>query len=340
MKNKKIYLASILKTMIISIFLLVIIIKNPDTISRLILFPFLFCSIFTIGKNVCFLKEKKREANIFRKLYIFSFLIFWFGFLVIWSYSFIRNHSYFSLVLTIPFWIAGIYIGYKFLFDIPSKQIKKNPPKFSFPMIVSSFLIVTVLAIGIVCLFWGIYDIYQLKVKTKDYLETTGYFKDYQIYRTDKDSTTYQLIYTYHIDGVEYTLTTDYGVGYIPKENSQRKIKYNANNPRKAVLVGTNKSKILIYFGSFFLLGGLIFVLSVLQIKGVFDKIKRNVLGIYAGFVSFIIGIGIFSFQMETIGSFLETIKIMGIWLLIPVLFMIVGLFQMIKCILKDHKNL
>ena len=131
-------------------------------------------------------------------------------------------------------------------------------------------------------------------------------------------------------------------MGYIPETNSTRKVKYNPNNHSEAVLVGTNGNNFLIYFGAFFTLGGSVFVLATLYIKGVFDKVKIDVMGTYVGFIILIVGIGIILFQNQTTSSLIKTIKSMGFWFIIPSLFIIVGVFQIIKClflILNYHKN-
>lgn len=52
--------------------------------------------------------EILRGANIFSKLFILSFITFWFGLLIYGSYLFIKQQNSFSLVFTIPFWIAVI----------------------------------------------------------------------------------------------------------------------------------------------------------------------------------------------------------------------------------------
>lgn len=338
MQKKNIIIGKIIRATIISIFLLIVAIKNQNIISRLCILPFLFCEIFAIGKNVYLLKEKTNVANIFSKLFVLSFLTFWFGFLVIWSYLFIKKNSYFPLVFTIPFWIAGIYIVRKFLVGMSSKEETKNKEsKFNFSIVVSIFLVLLVLIIGITCLYFGIKDTYKLNKITREYMTTNGYFKDYDIYNTSKDGITYKLFYTYKIDEKEYTISTDYGVGYIPETNSVREIKYNPNNPNEAIIVGTNSSNFLIFFGAFFTLGGMVFVLAALQMKGIFDKVKIDVVGTYIGFVMLIVGVGIIVFQTGTTSSFIETIQIMGFWFLIPVLFIGIGIFQIIKCLYRKN---
>lgn len=232
----------------------------------------------------------------------------------------------------------------KFLFGIKPKDGSNNKKSsFDFKVIVSSFLVLSVLIIGVVCLFFGIRNTYRSNKITREYVTAEGYFTDYKIYNTSKkDGTTYKLIYTYKVDEKEYTVATDYGVGYIPERDSTRKIKYNPNNHSEAVLVGTNGNNFLIYFGAFFTLGGSVFVLAALYIKGVFDKVKIDVMGTYVGFIILIVGIGIIVFQNQTTSSLIKTIESMGFWFIIPSLFIIIGVFQIIKCLflsLNNHKK-
>lgn len=335
MKNKSIYIGTIVRTSIIFVFLIAIMIKNQNIIARIMILPFLLCCGFSIGKNICLIIEKKRAATIFSKLFIISFLVFWFGMLLYGSFLFIKGQNYFSLIFTVPFWIAGIYITRKYLFEIKSKKLENHKKsKFTFQIVVSTFLVMLVLVIGATCLFFEIRDTYRLNERTKDYLIVEGYYKDYDIYNIDTDGrTTYKLNYLYKVDGEEYRISTDYGVGRIPEKNSIREIKYNPNNPNEAIVSGTNSSNFLIYFGAFFTLVGSAFVLKALSVKGVFDKVKIDVIGTYVGVVLLIVGIGIILFQNGTTSSFIETVKSMGFWFLIPLLFIIVGAIQTIKCL-------
>ncbi len=95
-----------------------------------------------------------------------------------------------------------------------------------------------------------------------------------------------------------------------------------------------NRNKGLIYFGAFFVLGGTVFVLIFLQVKGIFDKIKIDVIGTYVGIIFIIIGIGIILMQSEMTSSLIETIKVMNFWILIPLIFIIVGIFVTIRSLL------
>lgn len=340
MKNKNAYIAIIIRSFIIFIFLLVILYKNQDLISRMMLFPFLLCSLFIIGKNICLLMDKKRASVLFSKLFASSFFLFWFGMLTYGCIYFIKSKNYFSVLFTIPFWISGIYMVRKIFLTDSKKIEKQKSPKFNFQIVVSSILVFSVLGIGFLCLFFGIRDTYKFHVKTRGYLTTEGYFDNYSIYNTSKDKTTYKLIYVYKVDGDEYTIATDYGVGaeFIPEMNSKRKVKYNANNPKEAVLSGTNKGNFLIYFGAFFTLVGGVFVLFVLSIKGVFDKVKFDIIGTYIGVVCIILGIGIILFQVGTASSLLDAVKSLGIWILIPILFLISVIYLTIKSLFFQQK--
>lgn len=207
-------------------------------------------------------------------------------------------------------------------------------------IIISCFLVFAVLVSGFLCLFIGIKDTYKFNQKTKNYVITEGYFKDYTVHSIDKEGTTYKLIYEYEVDGKKYMVSTDYGVEKIPSLNSMRKVKYDPNNYEKAVLVGTNRNNGLIYFGAFFILGGMVFVLIFLQIKGVFDKIKIDVIGTYMGVTFTIIGIGIILFQNGTTSSFIETVKMMGFWIFIPLMFIIVGILLTIKSLFLQKSKM
>jgi len=342
--KKSIFVTNIVRAILIFIILVFVFIKNEQLSLRLMIASFLLMLICYIAKNLCNLFNKPIGVKIFHKLFITIFLIFGACFIIVWSYAFIQNNQYFPLIFTIPFWIFEIHIFRKSLLEIkqPKQGMKKS--KFDFKLVVTCLLVFSVLLSGIICLVIGIKDSYKISKETKNYLTTTSYYKDYEIYDSYKKNhgktenhTTYRLIYIYEINGKEYSIKTDYGSGSIPSKNSSREIKYNPDNPSEAVFIGTNRNSGLIYFGAFFLLGGMVFVLIFLYIKGVFDKIKINILGLYIGFVCLIVGIGLIAFQMGEISSFIEAIKRMGLWILIPAIFIFVGGFQIIKCLFFER---
>lgn len=315
---------ALIRSFIIFVFLLFIINKNHNKMSQMIILPFLLCSLFSIGKNIGLITNQKRIVVLFSQLFKICFLTFWFGFLIYLSINMIQNKNYYSFIFTIPFWIVGIYM----ILNLFGVNVKKQL-KFNFQAVVSSFFVITVLSIGIICLFFGIRDY----IKTKDYCTTEGYLIDYHIYDNDQDSTTYQLEYRYEVDGKEYTIMSDYGIDLklIPEINSPKEIRYHANHPEEAILSGTNKSHFLIYFGAFFTLGGGVFGLAWLYLKGIFDKVKINVMAIYTSGVCIMIGIGIVLFLNDTVSSLTNTIKVMGIWILLPILLISSGIYLIVK---------
>ncbi len=344
--KKSIFITNIIRAIFTSMILVFVLTKNEQLNLRLMIGSFLLLTICYIAQNLCNLFNRPIGAKIFHKLFVVIFLSFGACFLIAWSYAWIQSKQYFPLIFTIPFWIFIIYIFCKSLLEIKtdSKQVKKKN-KFDFRIIVSCFLVFSILLSGIICLAIGIRGTYQTSKKTKNYLTTTCYYRDYEIYNSyDKkdhggveNRTTYRLIYAYEVNDKEYHIKTDYGNGTIPSKNSSRKIKYNPNNPSEAVFIGTNANNGLIYFGTFFLLGGTVFIFIFLYAKGVFDKVKINILGLYIGFVFFIVGIGLIAFQRGEVSSLMEVIKRMGAWIFIPVMFIIVGGFQVIKCLFFDR---
>ena len=328
--KKGIIASRLMYSIIITLILVNIYIKTPN--GKLILLPFLVCSIALLLKNIFLLINKDKYSKLFNKIYAIGFLMFWFGFLIFWCYTSVINKQYSMLLFSIPFWIAGIYFFRKRILDRNSK-VANNKFNINFGIVISCILVAVVLLSGILMLFFGIKDTYKLNKQTKNYHITNGYYQDYEIYDSDEDGTTYKLLYSYKVDDKEYIISTDYGTNYIPDKNSIREVKYNPDNPSEAILVGTNNKNVLIYCGAFFILGSLTFVIFGLTVLGVFDKVKIDVIGTYIGFVFVIIGIGIVLIQTGTTMSLLETIKNMKFWIFIPIMFVIIGLYQIIKCL-------
>ena len=183
-------------------------------------------------------------------------------------------------------------MDYRYFF-VSKKIFKKNISLFNkfrrngyveinFRKIISGLLIGSCLVIGVVMLYFGISGVYKLNNKTKNFKETTGYFTDYTIYSVDRDGATYKLIYSYTVDGKQYTISSDLGTGIIPNKGSTKTIKYNPNNPRNAVIVGVNSQTFLIFIGLLFTFVPLIIILGFFRI---FDKVKLKVdlMGIFIG---------------------------------------------------------
>lgn len=201
MRNRGTYIYKLIYVIGIVLFLFSIFIRTTAIKTKIMMIPFIICGFASIGKNICLMLDKKKQANIFGKMFVISFLVFWFGFLVFWGYLCFKGKNYLTILFEIPFLIAGIYMVRKFLFGIkPKDRLNNKKSRFDFKVIVSSFLVLSVLIIGVLCLFFGIRDTYRLNKITRGYNITEGYFTDYEIYSTSKkDGTTYKLIYRYKV---------------------------------------------------------------------------------------------------------------------------------------------
>lgn len=206
-------------------------------------------------------------------------------------------------------------------------------------IVLTVLLIGVMLLIGIITLFFGIKETYSLKNKTKDYSTVDGYFYNYDIYDVDEDGITYRLIYIYTVNNKEYKISTDYGTAYIPEKNSIREVKYNPNNPDEAILTGSNSSNTLIYMGIFFILVSSTFIMQALTGLGLFSKTKIDIMGTYIGFVFFIVGVGIVISQNGTTNSLIESLKSFGVLVLVPIIFIVIGIYQMIRSILNKKRK-
>jgi len=340
MKNKSVYTRKLISSVFITILLIYFMIKTSSP--KIIFVPFLICAISMIGKSISLIMEKKKYVNIFDKSFTIGFLLFWFGFLIYANYIAIKDKQWQLVAFSLVFWIVGIYFAKKRLVkpkEKTSNEKSKTKLNIDFRILISALLVIIVLLSGIAMLFFGIMDTYRLNSITKGYIATDGYYRECDIFSSDEDGTTYKLTYVYTVNNKEYSVTTDYGTNYIPEENSSREIKYNPNNPEEAIITGTNSKNGLIYFGAFFTFGSITFILAALSVLGYFDKFKVDILGTYIGFLFFIIGIGIILFQTGTTTSLIETIKSFGLWILIPIMFIIVGIIQIVKCLLKKNRS-
>lgn len=333
MKNE--IIKQIIKNLFIILILFYFYINTSN--GKIVLLPFLICSIANLLKNISLLFNKSKYIDLFNKVFTLSFLLFWFETLIFWCYTSIINKQYNSLIFSIPFWLVSIFIIKKILFKADNKSYKS---KINLNIIIPCFLVSIAFVSGLLMLFFGIRDTYKLNRNTKGYITINAYYKDYEVFSSDKKGTTYKLNYVYEVNGIEYEVSTDYGSNTIPNTNSIRLVKYNPNNPNESILVGLNNKKGLIYAGAFFVLGSIPFILFGLMMLGLFDKIKIDIIGTYIGFAFLIIGVGIILLQNAETFILLETIKNMRLWFLIPIMFIVVGIYQIInRLIIKKTKK-
>ena len=221
---------------------------------KIILVPFLICSLALVGRYTALLFEKEKVADAFRVLFIAGFLLLLFGFLFAADFHALE-HSYAVLVFSIPLWLAGIWILKNIFRRHQSEQRsdESSSSGISLPIVVSAILVITTMLAGIAILCLGIRD------------GSTG----------------------------------------------------------------------LVFGGAFFAFGAFTFVLAVLTIRGVFDSVKVDVLGMYMGIVVAAFGVGAVALRCGETLSLVQTIHEFGLWILVPIVMVVGGTAQIIKSLGK-----
>ncbi len=202
--------------------------------------------------------------------------------------------------------------------------------KFNIKKIVIVLLFASALLTGFVLLFIGVKDSISLAIKTKDWFDAPGYFRDYSVYNINKDGeTTYRLRYVFYSGGAEYFVETDYGSEVIPEIDSVRTVLYEPENPENAVIKGGTAASVYITIGFMFTFIPLFMIICWLWIN---DKLKihAKAFDFTAGFLIF--AVGEFCIYMMS-GSVLawKAFGSMGFLALIPTVMVAVGVFQMVK---------
>lgn len=192
---------------------------------------------------------------------------------------------------------------------------------------------------GILLLGSGISGTVQANRETKGYKTAQGYLLDYKLYKKgeydpaqkERTSDTYTLIYSYTVDGKEYTVSTDYGTSFVPSIGSTKEIKYNPQNPQEAVVTGTNQNTAKIFGGLFFLVVPLVFLLAM---GGVLQKLSGKVINAGLGLLLIFIGYGALFMIAGTFspgGIAACFASSFTLPLLIPLLLFAVGLLLLLK---------
>lgn len=100
---------------------------------------------------------------------------------------------------------------------------------------------------------------------------------------------------------------------------------------------GKNGDIRLILTGVFLIFFACTLVLTVLKLMGYFDRAKVDILQIYSGALSEAIGIGWIALKYRETQSFEKMIDAFGIWFIIPVLIIAIGIYQIVAG-LKNKK--
>lgn len=105
------------KRLISSIFVVIVLSKvllqSGDTMSKLIVIPFLIFAIASCVKDVFALMNKKSWAEKAKKVYEIAFFVYWFGFLIYWDYQNLLRDNYKAILFSVPFWLGGVFFIYR-----------------------------------------------------------------------------------------------------------------------------------------------------------------------------------------------------------------------------------
>ncbi len=311
---------------------------NNNIFLNLIFLPFIICISGDVVKNILLLKGENVNNKLFEKIFIIGFLSFVFLFLIVWTGLSILSKDYSLIIVSIPFWLIGVFLVRKKLLGKETKLFKKFNFKQVFPYLFLSLFIL----IGIVMLYFGISNSLKNLSKTSNYVEIIGYFVDYEIYNSDEDGTTYKLIYSYNVNNKEYTVSTDYGTNMIPKEGSSRTIKYNPSNPSEAIISGGSSELVLLLIGIMFTMIPFAMLINMSpKIKEKLDNLNFNLTTLLIGTVFLIIGF-IALYMMTGTFSIIEIYKSFSLNYLIPYLillmFIIVGILLIIGSFKRNNE--
>lgn len=89
------------------------------------------------------------KNNLFHKIFIIIFFLFWFGFLIFAAYICLRDENYGMLLYSGLFWIVGIIFAKKKLFDKKTKKTSRGIPPFGMVLLVISWITLVVAGVGL-----------------------------------------------------------------------------------------------------------------------------------------------------------------------------------------------
>ena len=107
------FMKKIITSLIASIYLTYILIITKNTLTRIVIIPFLMFGISLFIENICLMFNKNKIAKIFSKINAMSFFIYYFGFLIYWDYLTITSKDYVLTIFSLLAWIGGIFVVYR-----------------------------------------------------------------------------------------------------------------------------------------------------------------------------------------------------------------------------------
>ncbi len=159
-----------------------------------------------------------------------------------------------------------------------------------------SFRIILIL-IGLMFFFFGIKSNYEKIQKGKDFSSVKGKFIGAKVFSSDEGNNTYELYYSYIVNGTEYNISTNYGTIVFPEIGEIKTIMYNPSNPNEAFLTGMGPSIFLLLLGcTFTFMTTAFWIKSSSSIK---QKTKDFLFNGIMGLVFLFIGIGLYIYLSD-----------------------------------------
>lgn len=106
----------IVSSILVAGILLTVLFNTNDSLTRIIVLPFLVFAVALGLKNALIIMKKEKLALKISKVYVVAFIIYWFGFLIYWDYISFIDGKYMQILFSIPLWFGGFYFTYKRLF--------------------------------------------------------------------------------------------------------------------------------------------------------------------------------------------------------------------------------
>ena len=114
----KLKIVEIIRRLIVTIVIMIILIwalvKN-EGINKLIICPFLICTMAKLGEIICLLLKKDQWIRLFQIIFVISFFIFVFVFLIYALIYSLKNKEYWLLPLTCFFSFVAINVLKKYI---------------------------------------------------------------------------------------------------------------------------------------------------------------------------------------------------------------------------------
>jgi len=197
-------------------------------------------------------------------------------------------------------------------------------------------LVVFFILPGFYALFIGFDELYNSEIKAKEYIPIEGTLTSYEKI-CDSDGCSYSAAYTYTVDNLEYSIRSRIMHNYRPEVGNIIEIRYNPTNPKEAIIVNDSATPFLLFFGFLF-----VGIPTFCILASVLDK-EGKAFNILLGLFFIIIGSGtiiFLGFSEHNPFSIVTALKSSGFLIIIPIAFLILGLYQMIWAIITPPEKM